>query len=238
MNEETFFNALYNKGIQLTEDQLKQFELYYELLVSWNEKMNLTAITNKEEVYLKHFYDSLTAAFSFDFSFVHKVADVGAGAGFPSIPIKICFPHLQVTIVDSLKKRITFLEELTKSLKLNSVNLYHDRAESFGKLKDHRESYDIVTARAVARLSVLSELCLPLVKVNGTFLALKGSKGNEEVEDAKKALSILGASVSNVTTLYLPGEDAERNIYTIEKDKPTPKKYPRNPGLPAKNPLS
>src|SRR5699024_10387098 len=153
--------------------------------------MNLTTITERNEVYLKHFYDSVTAAFYTDFT-NEKLCDVGAGAGFPSIPLNICFPELRVTIVDSLIKRITFLEHLTDELGLKDVTLVHDRAETFGQNKKYREKYDIVTARAVARLSVLSELCLPLCKKNGTFIAMKGAKASEELQDAKQALSTLG----------------------------------------------
>lgn len=169
MNKEQFQQQLAEKGIHLSPSQLEQFDLYYQLLVEWNEKMNLTAITDKEEVYLKHFYDSLSAAFYFDFSGSLAICDVGAGAGFPSIPLKIAFPDIQVTIVDSLNKRITFLNHLASELQLNDVHFYHDRAETFGKLPEHREQYDVVMARAVARMSVLSELCLPLVKVGGVF---------------------------------------------------------------------
>jgi len=242
MNIERFQTELQKNDIHLTQKQLDQFETYWKMLVKWNEKINLTAITEREEVYLKHFYDSLTGAFYFPF--VQKendpaptLCDVGAGAGFPSIPIKIAFPHLQVTIVDSLKKRITFLEELAKELQLENVHFYHDRAETFGQNPLHREKYDIVTARAVARLSVLSELCLPLVKKNGYFIAFKGSSGKEELVEAQKALSILGAHTENVHHFHLPIEDSERTLLIFKKDKQTPKKYPRKPGVPSKNPL-
>src|SRR5690606_3714713 len=156
MDISLFTTLLEEKGISLSPTQLDQFELYYQLLVEWNEKMNLTAITEKPEVYLKHFYDSISAAFYYDFSKPMSICDVGAGAGFPSIPIKICFPHLHISIVDSLQKRIIFLNELASQLKLENVSFYHDRAETFGQNGDVRESYDIVMARAVARLSVLS----------------------------------------------------------------------------------
>ena len=164
---------------------MEQFNRYFELLVEWNEKMNLTAITESDEVYLKHFYDSISASFYVDFTKELKICDVGAGAGFPSIPLKIVFPHLTVTIVDSLNKRITFLEELQKELKLEGVRFCHDRAETFAQLPEHRERYDLVTARAVARMSVLSELCMPLVKVGGQFVAMKAASAGEELEIAK-----------------------------------------------------
>lgn len=179
MNIEEFTSSLAEKGISLSDRQLEQFELYYRMLVEWNEKMNLTSITEKKEVYLKHFYDSITAAFYIDFEKVTTLCDVGAGAGFPSLPIKICFPHLHVTIVDSLNKRITFLETLSDALQLEHTAFVHDRAETFGQRKDVRESFDLVTARAVARLSVLSELCLPLAKKNGVFAALKAAAADE-----------------------------------------------------------
>lgn len=228
---------LAEKGIVLTERQLEQYEIYYETLVEWNEKMNLTAITEKGEVYLKHFFDSLTAGFYFPFDKDSSLCDVGAGAGFPSIPIKIAFPQLRVTIVDSLNKRIHFLEHLAEKLQLDHVRFIHDRAETFGQLKEHRESYDIVTARAVARMSVLSELCLPLVKIGGTFIAMKGASGQEELQAGKKAIALLGGVVKEKNSFLLPVEESERNIFLITKEKPTAKKYPRKPGTPNRNPI-
>lgn len=237
MNAQQFQNMLQEKGISLSPEQLQQFERYYELLIEWNEKMNLTAITEKEEVYLKHFFDSITAAFYHDFSKPLSLCDVGAGAGFPSLPLKICFPDLKVTIVDSLQKRITFLNQLATDLNLENVAFYHDRAETFGRREDIRESFDIVTARAVARLSVLSELCLPLVKVGGAFIAMKGAAAQEELESGKHAVQVLGGEVKQISTFQLPVEESERNILYIEKKRKTPKKYPRKPGMPNKVPI-
>lgn len=237
MNEQTFISSLKESNITLTEQQLKQFEIYFEMLVEWNEKINLTAVTEKEEVYLKHFFDSVTPAFYIDFTKIKSICDVGAGAGFPSIPLKILYPHLQITIVDSLNKRIKFLNELASALDLDQVNFVHDRAETFGK-NEARESFDLVTARAVARLSVLSELCIPLVKKGGQFVALKGSQGNEELEDAQFAISVLGGQVKDVVEFTLPLEESVRQIITIDKLRQTPKKYPRKPGTPNKEPLS
>jgi len=237
MNIELFTAALEEKGITLSPMQLEQFETYFRMLVEWNEKMNLTSITEKEEVYLKHFYDSISAAFFIDFHKVTTICDIGAGAGFPSIPLKICFPHLHVTIVDSLQKRITFLNELAKGLNLQDTTFYHDRAETFGQRKEKRESYDLVTARAVARLSVLSELCLPLVKKEGLFVALKASAADEEMQAGKKAVTVLGGEVVEKHSFVLPLEESERNIIVIEKKKQTPKKYPRKPGTPNKSPI-
>ncbi|PTK28570.1 16S rRNA (guanine(527)-N(7))-methyltransferase RsmG [Mammaliicoccus sciuri] len=238
MNEQTFIDTLKESGITLTDKQIKQFETYFEMLVEWNEKINLTAVTEKEEVYLKHFFDSVTPSFYIDFNEIETICDVGAGAGFPSIPLKIVYPHLQITIVDSLNKRIKFLNELAASLDLDQVNFVHDRAETFGKSQQYRESFDLVTARAVARLSVLSELCLPLVKKGGQFVALKGSQGNEELEDAQFAISVLGGEVKAVNEFTLPLEESMRQIITIDKLRQTPKKYPRKPGTPNKEPLT
>lgn len=237
MNVNEFQSMLEKKGISLSSGQLHQFERYYELLVEWNEKMNLTAITEKEDVYLKHFYDSISAAFYVDFTEVQSLCDVGAGAGFPSIPLKICFPHLHISIVDSLNKRITFLNHLSDELGLENTNFYHDRAETFGKNKAHREKYDMVTARAVARMSVLSELCLPLVKKGGFFVAMKASNVNEELSNAKKAIGMLGGQTDKMYSFVLPEEESERNIVKINKVKETPNKYPRKPGTPNKLPL-
>ncbi|PLR80660.1 16S rRNA (guanine(527)-N(7))-methyltransferase RsmG [Bacillus canaveralius] len=237
MNTDQFQKMLAEKGVNLSQDQLDQYEKYYQVLVEWNEKMNLTAITDKQEVYLKHFFDSISASFYMDFNEPLKICDVGAGAGFPSIPIKIVFPHLNVTIVDSLNKRITFLEHLAEMLNLADVRFIHDRAETFGQNSEHREAYDIVMARAVARLSVLSELCLPLVKVGGTFIAMKAASANDELEAGQKALDILGGKLKEVHSFMLPVEGSERNILIISKEKQTPKKYPRKPGTPNKTPI-
>lgn len=237
MNTEQFIELLAAKGINLSSQQIQQYETYYSTLVEWNEKMNLTAITSKPEVYLKHFYDSISAAFYFDFKQPLHICDVGAGAGFPSLPIKIAFPELNITIVDSLNKRIGFLEHLSKELGLEHVHLIHDRAETFGQKKEHREQYDVVTARAVARLSVLSELCLPLVKVGGTFVAMKGASADDELDAGKKAISILGGNIQQSYSFTLPQEESERNIIIINKQKATPKKYPRKPGTPNKTPI-
>ncbi|UII55959.1 16S rRNA (guanine(527)-N(7))-methyltransferase RsmG [Cytobacillus spongiae] len=237
MNTEQFTKMLAEKGISLSPEQLDQYELYFQTLVEWNEKMNLTAITDREGVYLKHFYDSISAAFYYDFSKPYRICDVGAGAGFPSIPLKIAFPNLHITIVDSLNKRIHFLEHLAKELKLDHVRFIHDRAETFGQNKDHREAYEVVMARAVARLSVLSELCLPLVEVGGTFIAMKGASANDELEAGKKAVSVLGGKVEQSHSFLLPFEESERNLLIIKKEKNTPKKYPRKPGTPNKTPI-
>lgn len=238
MNEEQFIAALEEQGISLTKKQLEQFETYFQLLVEWNQKMNLTAITEKTEVYLKHFYDSITLAFSHSLenSDAH-LCDVGAGAGFPSIPLKIVFPDLHVTIVDSLKKRITFLETLADALELENVAFYHDRAETFGQNPAFREQFDLVTARAVARLNVLAEFCLPLVKKDGYFCAMKAAKSQEELDESKKAIALLGGKLVKDVEFTLPHSHDPRHIIVIQKKKETPKKYPRKPGTPLKQPI-
>lgn len=223
MSKEEFIKLLRNKGIILNDKQIKQFEQYFKILVEWNEKMNLTAITDEEGVYLKHFYDSLSIAFDFDFN-NQDIVDVGAGAGFPSIPLKIVYPDLKVTIVDSLTKRITFLNHLFEELSLTDCTAISARAEDYAK--DNREKCDIVMARAVARLNILDELCLPLVKVGGYFLALKGLKAKEELNEAKRGIGILGGKVEQVIDFTLTNDNYRSNII-IRKLKTTPNKYPR-----------
>jgi 16S rRNA (guanine527-N7)-methyltransferase len=237
MNKTIFYAMLEEKGISLNEMQKKQFEIYFNELVEWNNKMNLTAITDEEGVYLKHFYDSISAAFFHDFSKPVNMVDVGAGAGFPSLPIKICYPQLKVTIVDSLNKRIHFLNHLVNKLQLNDVSLFHDRAETFAQNKEHREKYELVIARAVARMPVLAELCLPLAKVQGVFLAMKGPEVVNEIADSKKAIATLGGEIIKNESLVLPEEESTRHFVFIKKRKKTPNQYPRKPGTPNKQPL-
>ncbi|MGX8679829.1 MAG: 16S rRNA (guanine(527)-N(7))-methyltransferase RsmG [bacterium] len=234
MKEQEFVQALKKQGLEISNDQLEQFRTYYHLLVSWNEKMNLTAITDEEGVYLKHFYDSLTVAFSYPLS-DQSICDVGAGAGFPGIPLKIMYPELKLTIVDSLSKRITFLHHLIEALGLEDVTAIAVRAEDH--VKTHREAYDIVMARAVAKLSILDELCLPLVKVGGAMIALKGRKSDEELLEAKRGLGILGGQLEQDISFTLSAEDDYRHNLIIRKVKPTPKAYPRAFGKIKKKPL-
>lgn len=226
-----------NWQIDLTDKQLEQFDRYYDLLTTWNGKINLTAITDQSEVYEKHFYDSLSLTAVMDLSQVLTIMDVGAGAGFPSIPLKIVFPHLKVTIVDSLNKRITFLKELSDDLGLEDVTLIHQRAEDAGQDPLLRERFDLVTARAVARLNVLAELCLPFARVSGHFAALKGAKAQEEELMAQKAITVLGGKVVKSVSLTLPSDHSDRDIILIEKVKKTPRKYPRQAGKPNRNPI-
>ncbi|WP_295729177.1 16S rRNA (guanine(527)-N(7))-methyltransferase RsmG [uncultured Limosilactobacillus sp.] len=242
MTPEEFRQALAKQGIQLTNHQMNQFAQYYQDLVATNRVVNLTRITDEEEVYLKHFYDSITGSFAFTElqTAPLRLCDIGAGAGFPSLPLKIAFPQLKVTIVDSLNKRINFLAELVERLGLNDVKLVHSRAEDFSKRgSNNREAYDVVTARAVARLTVLSELCLPAVKVGGIFLAYKAQAAEDELLAASQAIKKLGGQERTVYSLELPTapEPEERNLVIIDKLTATPQKYPRRAGLPAKKPL-
>ena len=238
MNPETFIAQCAAHGLVLNDQQIDQFERYYQLLVEWNEKMNLTAITQREEVYLKHFYDCLMVLWNMPLdNYALQLCDVGAGAGFPSIPLKIAHPELQVTIVDSLQKRLTFIEHLAEELGLEGVSCVHGRAEDVGPNPVYRGQFDLVTARAVASLNVLAEYCLPLVKIGGQFLALKAQKSDQELEEARAAISILGAKLIKVTEDQLPVESADRRYILIQKTKETPNKYPRKAGKPAKNPI-
>lgn len=238
MNPEAFKKALELENLPIDAKKMEQYHKYLILLQEWNEKINLTAIIEEDEVYLKHFYDSLTLAKYVEIEGKPlKICDVGSGAGFPSIPLKILFPEIEITIVDSLKKRINFLELLINELGLENVHLHHARAEDFGQDKNFRNSFDLVTARAVARLSVLSELCLPITKEQGIFAAMKGSQGEEELTDAKKAIQILGGKLNRVENFELPANAGERTIVLIDKIKKTPQKYPRQAGIPNKKPL-
>jgi 16S rRNA (guanine527-N7)-methyltransferase len=235
--QEQFTKMLAEQGLALTERQLEQFELYFRELVVWNEKMNLTAITDREQVYLKHFYDSLTLTFYFPMKDVATMADIGAGAGFPSIPIKIACPHIKLTIVDSLNKRINFLQHLASVLRLEELACIHARAEEAGRNPQLRDQFDLVSARAVARLNVLNELCLPFVRQGGAFVAMKGSQSVEEIDEAKTSIKVLNAKLEKAFTFTLPVEQSERNIIILRKTGGTPAKYPRKPGTPSKEPI-
>lgn len=224
-------------GVTLTEQQINQFLRYYELLVEWNEKMNLTAITAYDEVMKKHFVDSLSLIKTYDISKKIKVIDVGTGAGFPGLALKIAYPSLQVTLLDSLNKRINFLNEVITQLGLIGVETVHGRAEDFAKPNMLREKFDLCVSRAVANMSTLSEYCLPFVKVGGEFISYKSEKIDEEMSNAKNAISVLGGKIQRNEEFYLPDSDIYRNLVVIKKTKETPKKYPRKAGLPSKEPL-
>ena len=224
-------------NIQINEIQKKQFDTFYSMLVEWNKVMNLTGITEYEEVIEKHFVDSISIVNIFDLSEVNTVIDVGTGAGFPGIPLKIAFPHLKITLLDSLNKRINFLDSVIDELKLDGIYTIHGRAEDFAKKDDYRERYDLCVSRAVANLSTLSEYCLPYIRVGGMFISYKSGDVDDEVLESKKAISILGGKLDNVVKFQLPGTDINRSFIKIEKIKNTGKKYPRKAGLPSKEPL-
>lgn len=224
MKIEEFIIEVEKLGINLTKEQLKKLEHFYELLISWNEKMNLTRITEKEEVYLKHFYDSLTLTKVVDLKEIDTLCDVGSGAGFPGIVLKIVFPNLKITLIDSLQKRVNYLNEISKELELKDIVAIHTRCEDYAKI--NREKFDIVTARAVANLKVLSELCIPMVKVNGYFIAMKAN-AEDEIKESKNILNELNSKIEKVNEFNLPKEESKRTLIRIKKLKETNKKYPR-----------
>lgn len=224
-------------SIVLNDKQIQQFEQYYNILVEWNKVMNLTAITEYEEVVEKHFLDSLTIVNAIHVEKIETLIDVGTGAGFPGIPLKIAFPHLKVTLLDSLNKRIKFLNEVIDLLELNDIKAIHGRAEDYAKQAEYREQYDICVSRAVTNLATLSEYCLPYVKVDGLFVPYKSGEIDEELKSSEKAVSILGGKVEEVVKFQLPGTDIGRSFVKIHKIKETKKKYPRKAGMPTKEPL-
>ena len=224
MNLDLFIEETKKLGIELTSQQLEKLNQFYELLISWNQKMNLTRITEKEDVYLKHFYDSLTLSKVIDLKQDLTLCDVGSGAGFPGIVLRICFPNLKITLLDSLQKRVNYLNEIIKELDLKNIEAIHTRAEDYAK--QNREKFDIVTARAVANLKILSELCIPMVKVNGLFIAMKANI-EEEIENSTEILKKLDSKIEKIETFYLPIENSIRNIIMIQKQKPTNNLYPR-----------
>lgn len=212
--------------INLSDSQLKKLEQYYKLLIQWNEKINLTAITDEKGVAVKHFADSLSLFNFVDIPQGSSVIDVGAGAGFPGVVLKIARPDINLTLLDSLKKRLNFLDEVLSALSLDAT-LIHSRAEDGGQNIDLRESFDFTISRAVARLNILSEFCIPYTRLAGKFIALKGPDAQNEIEDAKRAIQILGGKITKIYSFSLPFDGGDRNIIEIEKDRPTPDKYPR-----------
>lgn len=233
----TFLSDLEKLRITLSNEQLEQFLIYYEMLVEWNEKMNLTAITDFQDVMKKHFVDSVSLIKAYDVTKSVSIIDVGTGAGFPGLALKIAFPQLRVTLLDSLNKRILFLDAVIDKLNLSDVETIHGRAEDFAKPGKLREKFDLCVSRAVANLSTLSEYCLPFVKKGGMFISYKSEKISEEFEMAENAISFLGGRVKNQVEFTLPDSDIYRNLFVIEKIKETPKKFPRKAGLPSKEPL-
>ena len=222
-------------GCKLNEEQLTKFYKYMNSLIEWNEKINLTAITDPEEVITKHFIDSLTVHQYIKDNF--SIVDVGTGAGFPGVPLAIVNNKSNITLVDSLNKRINFLKEITNQFELKNVQSIHDRAEEFGKDKQYRESFDIAISRAVARLNVLAEYLLPTVKVGGKCICMKGPDCKQEIEEAQNAIKVLGGSIERIEEFSLPDTDIKRTIIVINKVKNTPSKYPRKAGTPAKDPI-
>ncbi len=239
MNIQEFSDLMIDYGkeidIVFTEEQLQKFYQYMNLLIEWNEKINLTAIVEPKEIILKHFIDSLTIIPYIKPN--ESVIDIGTGAGFPGIPIKILREDLKITLLDSLNKRIKFLDEVIKELGLENINAVHARIEEYAKNKQYREKYDVATSRAVANLTTLSEYMLPMVKVKGRAICMKGSEVSDEISKSKKSIKILGGEIVNIEEFTLPKSDNKRNLILIEKTKNTPSKYPRKPGIPSKEPL-
>ena len=234
---EKFINILKKWNIDISELQKNQFIRYYEMLVETNKVMNLTSITEFDEVLEKHYLDSIALGSVTDLTADLKIIDVGTGAGFPGIPLKIAFPNLKVQLVDSLNKRVNFLNDVIEILGLENISAMHGRAEDVGRMKEHREAYDICVSRAVANLATLSELCLPFVKVGGRFVSYKSGNIEEELQGSKKAIKILGGDKVDVSRFTLPNSEAGRTFVTINKAISTPSKYPRKPGIPGKKPI-
>ena len=233
-NLTTLENGCRELGIELSQKQKNQFIQFYEFLVEKNKVMNLTGITEFEEVLTKHFLDSLACVKAIDMTKVKTIMDIGTGAGFPGVPLKIAFPHLEACLLDSLKKRVNFLELLG----LEGIKAIHGRAEEYAKNKEYREKYDLCVSRAVSNLATLSEYCLPYVKIGGTFISYKSGTVQEEAEEAEKAINILGGQVKDITYFKLPDSEIDRSLVIINKKKSTPGKYPRKAGTPLKEPLS
>lgn len=234
-----FKHGLEELNITLTDEQIEQFLQYYEMLVEKNKVMNLTGITEYEEVIQKHFLDSLSLIRVIPDIASQKltVIDLGTGAGFPGIPLKIAFPELEITLMDSLNKRILFLQEVIDALGLKKVSAVHGRAEEMASNATHRQQYDLCVSRAVSNLAVLTEYCLPFVKKGGLFVSYKSADSDAEIQEGKKAISILGGKLTSVDKFQLPDSDLRRTLVCIKKVKDTPKKYPRKAGTPAKLPL-
>ena len=224
MNKEEFVNALNKLNVEFNDDILNKLNVYYELLITWNKKFNLTTILEKEQVYLKHFYDSITIVKVCDLNQIKTIIDIGSGAGFPGIVLKIFYPHIKLDILDSNNKKLLFIKEVVDILDLKDVDLIHDRAENFAI--NNLDKYDLVVSRAVANLNTLTELCLPLVKINGHFIALKGA-ANEELKTISKELEILNGKIKTIEEFDLPIENSKRTLIKIKKESRTPKGYPR-----------
>ena len=224
--------------LDLNNEQIDTFLDYLEILQKWNQKMNLTAIDDPEEIVIKHFLDSISCASVIDLTANSSVIDLGTGAGFPGLPLKIVYPQLKLTLLDSTRKRVTFLKNLARELDLKEIEFIHGRAEDYGQKNEYRASFDLVVARAVASLNILSEYAVPFLKPSGSFLAQKGAKVKEEIIEATEAIEILGPEIYDVAAIDLPYTDAERNLVIIDKVRETPVKYPREAGTPSQEPIS
>ena len=236
-NIEILRQGIEDFGIEASDKMLADFQKYKEILVEWNQKMNLTGIEDEKEVFIKHFLDSVSAVTKGYIKNGMSLIDVGTGAGFPGMPLRICLPELKVTLLDSLNKRINFLQEVANQLDIDDIEFIHGRAEDFGKDENYRECFDIATARAVAGLPALMEFCVPFVKVGGYFVCLKGPNANLELEESKKAMEALGLEYIEKIDIKLPEIDLDHNILVFKKVKNTPSKYPRKAGKPSKNPI-
>lgn len=234
---EVFKRGLEELEIELTEKQFEQFIQYYEMLVEKNKVMNLTGITEWEEVVQKHFLDSLSLVYAVEIEDGMKVLDLGTGAGFPGIPLKIAFPQMQIVLLDSLNKRINFLKEVIDALGLKGIKAFHGRAEEFAQKGEYREKFDLVVSRAVANLSTLSEYCIPFVQVGGSFISYKSGEIDEELESADQAILTLGGTLASVEEFTLPDSEVSRSLIVIDKEESTKKKYPRGGGKPSKDPI-
>jgi 16S rRNA (guanine527-N7)-methyltransferase len=236
-NRDILKKGLEDLGITASDKVLNDFNIYREILVDWNQKMNLTGIEDEKEVYIKHFLDSVSSVTDNYIKDGVSIIDVGTGAGFPGLPLRICLENIKLTLLDSLNKRINFLQEVSNSLELDNIEFIHGRAEDFGKLEEYREQYDIATARAVAGLPILMEFCVPFIKVGGHFVCLKGPNANLELEESKAAMEALGIEFVDKIDVELPETDLNHNILVFKKVKSTPDKYPRKAGKPSKTPI-
>ncbi len=236
-NVDNLKNKLNQLSIEYSESQIEKLLKYYEMLIEKNKVMNLTAITEFDEVVEKHFIDSLSIVRVIDMEIVHSIIDIGTGAGFPGIPVKIMFPHIKVTLVDSLNKRVNFLNEVIENIELRDIEAYHGRAEDYGRDKKFREKYDLCVSRAVANLASLSEYCMPFVKPDGYFISYKAGECEDEIDNSKNAIKILSGKIEKVEKFSLPDSEISRSFIKIKKIKNLSNKYPRKSGIPSRNPL-